>query len=402
MKKVKRYFNLAFMLCIFMLAGCASTSDETQEPEQQYVDTREYVDARVYVDNSASKRKSYIVLDEEQVIGEIQAGAKCYYELSIPNGKHYIGLTSSAEDLNDYNNVVFDVGEKCNATFIHVEDSIWDTILVSVSEYGLYDFNELDKNNSTTQNEEQTENLADKRETDNLNNSVSNYFDGINLVKTENGNVLYMFDRRENVMDKISQFENQDYIFLQKTKNGYKRTEENGKDTFYYKGEINSKGEPDGIGIVYKSVFYEECEVIACCYYGEFDNGIESGYGCQCNLPDYEQLFKFTHDIFYDYFSDKEYTDESNYTFIVECVNHLNYVEYEGMFKNGKYEGAGNYFDHIYWTLNSVFDDEYEFMDVVYTLACEFKNGKANGYGYSYDDKGECIYEGMYKNGDYE
>lgn len=226
----------------------------------------------------------------------------------------------------------------------------------------------------------------------------------------------------------------------------YKVTSE--RTNYLYCGETKDNY-ASGYGILYKRSegYYGVLNYNNLCYdllyMGEFKEGRFEGYGIKFNLPDgsayaFEQVCPY-----------EQGSDEYQYYYLAW----MNYAEYEGKFKNGAYNGKGNMYDvdlpfrvslsAIYpvpnvhdvfydYTYVGSFDDgelngkcriyientlkydgemkdgEYhgygkEYYPATGTLKYDgnYKKGRRHGKGTSYDQDGNKVYSGEWKNDDY-
>lgn len=197
---------------------------------------------------------------------------------------------------------------------------------------------------------------------------------------------------------------------------------------YVYSGTLKDNY-PDGFGVILKSsdVYYDTTDALYgamefngayynIVYIGNFSKGRFSGYGLQYSLPDnykYSLLCKlYNGSVSDDKF--KEY-----------YLGWLNYVTYDGIFKDGKACGMGNSYGadlDVYLHLpdsvgeNEITDAQYdaivagEFKNDIEDGNCKMysygkliydggmKNGAKDGYGRSYYQDGSLEYEGKYKN----
>lgn len=217
----------------------------------------------------------------------------------------------------------------------------------------------------------------------------------------------------------------------------YKITNEH--TDYIYRGEIKDNY-ADGYGLL--STFSSD-GIETYIYLGSFSKGQFNGYGLLFAEPDYMDSSSL-----YGLMMD---ADEETYKKYYHYV--VNYVGYEGEFKDGKCEGDGNqYICNLYWMLEGIrirgeesislenavssisvgeFKDnerngmvkryiggnlEYEgemaddlengegiqyFTNGQIRYEGKFKNGEYHGIGTEYDENGNELYSGKWKNGDY-
>lgn len=152
-------------------------------------------------------------------------------------------------------------------------------------------------------------------------------------------------------------------------------------------------------------------------YIGDFKEGRFEGYGLKFHEPEDNEYM-----IFKDLCEDENIPNDEAVAYFLAW---LNYVEYDGMFMNGKQEGNGNMY-YADLELRSYIPDAVEKVSIsnvlydeisvgsfadgklngkckTYTVGTllydgDMKNGKRNGFGYSYNNAGRLEYEGEYKN----
>ena len=163
----------------------------------------------------------------------------------------------------------------------------------------------------------------------------------------------------------------------------YKMTKD--KTKYIYHGELKDN-RPDGYGALMKFSEYNHglssgYDIV---YVGMFKEGSYDGYGMEFNIP--EDAYEYSS---FDYVC--KY-DKSSDEYFAYYLAWMNYVKYNGYFKNGKKDGKGNQ----YMTSLSAFTDmaavlgstdEAEFNNVRYAEinVGEFKNDTLNGNVNEYD-----------------
>ncbi len=197
----------------------------------------------------------------------------------------------------------------------------------------------------------------------------------------------------------------------------YKTT--NGYGDYLYLGEIKNK-RPSGIGVLVNSIKYGDNIYYFIKYSGEFKDGVIIGYGMEFRIPIY----------------DNEISEiESKYG-IDRIYDLLNYIRYEGNFKNNKYNGRGQSFDYSAFSINfeignykddklngkaniyiggklfysgGIKNEKFDGTGKKYFIGSNqleyvggFKNDNYHGTGKLYDEKGKVIYSGKWENGDYK
>ena len=174
----------------------------------------------------------------------------------------------------------------------------------------------------------------------------------------------------------------------------YRVTDE--KTGYMYQGETDRDGYPDGIGILYHGSFKDDIPTIV--YVGNFEEGYYNGYGLLFSEPDGEDsaiLLSWVSDP-----NDKDTLSALYYSFV-------NYVTYEGTFKEGSVKGKGNqFYCSLSTELNTLdfFGKELIPENIIYTTKVgeftKFQNGKVDGKAKEYAG-GALIYDGEFKDGRY-
>lgn len=195
----------------------------------------------------------------------------------------------------------------------------------------------------------------------------------------------------QNLMQEAGMRATESKGFLTSTPSQYKLSTKNGD--FYYRGEVKNNY-PDGIGMLTKqstSVYQGENIV----YIGEFKEGRFHGYGMLFSDAASEEAESLLY--FFPDGTESEKFDEYYRAFV-------NYVTYEGNFKNGKRDGEGNSFNYsLYYSwflLNNVPDSfDPEAQNYVVTVG-EYKDDKENGTAKEYI-QGHLYYDGTMKDGEW-
>lgn len=199
---------------------------------------------------------------------------------------------------------------------------------------------------------------------------------------------------------------------------GYKLTLSDGE--YYYRGE-NEDNYPNGFGVLSKaSDTFQNLETII--YIGSFEDGKFSGYGLLFSEPTSEDM-----NVLYN-LSVRGITDTQFQDFNYSSVN---YVSFEGEFEDGSPNGEGNrFYCSLYYTAmaselmgtNTLtladinyqitvgdFEDGEANGDVkvyrsgVLNYEGEMKNDERDGTGIQYQDRSNSIlYEGNFKNNQYD
>ncbi len=152
-------------------------------------------------------------------------------------------------------------------------------------------------------------------------------------------------------------------------------------------------------------------------YIGNFSEGRFDGYGLRYNEPEVEECYLL------DKLCGNKVSDD---TIKEYYCGWLNYIDYDGMFKKGEFDGQGNSYyayleKHIYSAGSidkiKLNDPQYDAVIVsefkngeengkskMYACGkliydCEMKNGQKDGYGCSYYSNGNLEYKGNYKLG---
>lgn len=238
-------------------------------------------------------------------------------------------------------------------------------------------------------------------------------------------NVYYKEDdikvKLESLLESINSTENLKFINEDVSLFGKRSYEETNQDsTIIYVGEM-SKNKPDGIGIIGRLLQDPKdytYSISGIEYMGEFKEGKFDGYGMLFNIPSDDDIFRLYH-IYGD-----DYTEH--------IQDELCFMLYDGEFEEGEYNGKGNRYYYInlvehYYNFVSIYTDYFEVLDTVKDLdilvgnfkkgECskgkyytngylyydgEFKNDMFNGKGKLYDESGQKLYSGKWKNGEYE
>ncbi len=213
------------------------------------------------------------------------------------------------------------------------------------------------------------------------------------------------------------QYMSPDHVFGE---NQYKITRD--RSNYLYCGELKDNF-ASGYGILYCAseieygVLEYENRFFNIAYIGQFEKGRLEGYGLQFNLP-HGSVLSSLQQICHDSETSKEFADAYQ--------NWVNFVTYEGMFKDGRRDGSGNEyaldlarnvsfapliplpdvekveFDSV--TVGNFKGEEPNGECRVYIGSYlwyegEMKDGKMDGYGREYYSHSDVIeYEGYYKN----
>lgn len=213
------------------------------------------------------------------------------------------------------------------------------------------------------------------------------------------------------------QYVSPDHVFGE---NQYKITRD--RSNYLYCGELKDNL-ASGYGILYCAseieygVLEYENRYFNIAYIGQFEKGRLEGYGLQFNVPQGAILSSFQQ-ICHDSESSQEFADAYQ--------DWVNFVTYEGMFKDGRCDGSGNMYE-LNLALNVSFAPMISLPDVekvafdsvtagnfkgkkpngecrVYLRTYlwyegEMKDGKLDGYGREYHRDSDVVeYEGYYKN----
>lgn len=246
-----------------------------------------------------------------------------------------------------------------------------------------------------------------------------------------------------------------DFIYVEEISKGgivstkeihYKKTIDTNDAQYKYYGKVNKNSEPEGMGILIENK-KNTGGYIAIYYIGEFDDGYMEGYGIEYNndfdneltvryegefrkgkyngngtaylgcvesdgtqiikdwkyaimmdepRQEYEYLFEevvggdwvypvsVATKVYSGEFKDGEYHGKGKRYLGVD-ENKQPILVYEGNFENGKYSGKGK----SYYFINGQL--EYE---------GQFKNGEYHGKGILYDEQGNVLHKGKFKNGE--
>ena len=216
------------------------------------------------------------------------------------------------------------------------------------------------------------------------------------LLKDENG--VFTVRRKESIWGKII------YEVVGTKEEYYGMRDE---DTYLYFGSYKNYL-PNGIGMLVQIPIIEADEVYEMefvYYLGSFEDGEMSGYGIKYRVPDT--------DYYYIYYREclSDWKNTAELPWGEEALEKLYYKEYEGGFKNGKYDGIGNKYynylemDYSYSTallLEYGSDETYEVVpfDRFMVSSGEFSKGVLNGYGTSYLADGSVIHSGLWEDGE--
>lgn len=246
----------------------------------------------------------------------------------------------------------------------------------------------------------------------------------------------------------------EDFLYVEEISKGgivstkeihYKKTIDTDNAKYKYYGKVNKNNEPEGMGILIENEKDAGCYIIIY-YIGEFDNGYLDGYGIEYNnifdnelTVKYEGEFKkgkyhgngtsYTGSIESggtQIISDWNYarmTGESNqeYDYLFEKANGGDYIypisvaskEYEGEFKEGEYHGKGKRYmgsdenKQPILVYEGTFENgkysgkgkSYYFINGQLEYEGQFKNGEYHGKGILYDEQGNVLHKGKFKNG---
>lgn len=240
---------------------------------------------------------------------------------------------------------------------------------------------------------------------------------------SNNGIALNNFVKERNAS--ISNIENASNSFLYVTISNvlgadrYKLTSE--ASNYVYNGDTKDNY-ADGFGVLlrYSDFGYGAIEVDGryynIVYIGHFEEGRFNGYGLKFYEPDGNE---------YSIFKNRCSSEPTSEEYLAYYHGWLNYIEYEGMFENGKKNGLGNSYyadlelrsympDFIIETaisdvqydeliVGSFKNDEVSGKCKIYTMGSliydgEMKNSQKHGFGCLYNNNGQLEYEGEFKN----
>lgn len=222
-------------------------------------------------------------------------------------------------------------------------------------------------------------------------------------------------DNLDTIVENLEYIEGQYEGSLLSRKYYYKKTLD--YSSLLYYGEIDSKGRPDGIGVIVElqdGYYYGDEPCLSIQYAGCFKNGMYDGYGLSFDVKKMEDI---PYSVSYE-------TLINNYFLFNGMVTH------EGYFKEGRYDGKGvDYVSGLYALLAGVEDESYEvnpleleysidvgkykdgkpkgnvkryFRDVLYYDGEMDREGNYHGKGKLYDDvTGKLIYDGEFSRGEY-
>lgn len=150
---------------------------------------------------------------------------------------------------------------------------------------------------------------------------------------------VYEFSKRSKILKNLKKYLEDELITLEKIiefniidGDRFKRTLDKDNE-YFYKGEL-SEDKPDGIGILYKEINWNDTRILLALYVGEFKDGYQNGYGIQFYEPSDTDLFSLG-EICKDEFQKN-------------LKKKLNFMEYNGEFKKGRYSGLGIYYSYPY------------------------------------------------------
>ncbi|MCC5910055.1 MAG: hypothetical protein JJT76_06420 [Clostridiaceae bacterium] len=151
-------------------------------------------------------------------------------------------------------------------------------------------------------------------------------FSGCSFGNTEGDTYEIKFRQRVKVESKIEALKEEDIHFIRRERPLFKTpyyTLSMEQTEYAYIGKLK-KNKPHGIGVLLKLNYSLPNNFYSIEYAGNFKKGIMHGYGIEYAKPTEET------DLYYEY---RE----------LESIG-VRYIKYEGYFKNGKYEGKGNYY----------------------------------------------------------
>ena len=256
--------------------------------------------------------------------------------------------------------------------------------------------------NQTVSNKEMSEEIKTESQT-NENKSSDNSKD---TYSAQNNDSLYLrpqniyarkfniklndFSTEQEQLDKFLENDNLEEVNVENTgtfSTEYKVTAD--RSAYVYYGNIKDN-RPNGYGVLMKiSEFDYGLGKNGQTYYnivyiGAFKDGCYDGYGMEFNVPeDSEEYMIFENVCKYDKGSDE---------YFAYYMGWINYVTYNGYFKKGKRDGAGNqYITYIGPFIdaasinNTNYDEELSNVRYPYVSVGEFKNGDLNGNTVEYE-----------------
>ena len=183
-------------------------------------------------------------------------------------------------------------------------------------------------------------------------------------------------------------------------KTEYKIT--NSKSRYVYHGEIKDN-KPNGYGVLMErsdndyGLINDGQKYYDIMYIGSFKNGAYEGYGIEFNISDNsEEYTVFENTCRYDKNSDE---------YFAYYMGWINYVTYNGYFKDGERCGKGNSYETYIGPFmdsasisGTTYEEELKNVRYPFISVGEFKNGSLNGKADVYE-MGILQYSGEMKNG---